>query len=141
MTTSCNTNNANESSSLQRIFNTAWQKFIIEDSPPALEYSTEKKTYVCRYLTNDNRKCAIGLCIPEGHEAQKSKLYFSGLIREFKSLFPDLVNFSVSTLNSFQIDLHDSMVNFTTGKWAYTKVERIEKYLSVAKEYNLEVPS
>lgn len=144
MTTSCNTNNANESSSLQRIFNAAWQHFIVEDNPPAIIKQKDEDGEMeksCAYLTPEGNKCAVGLCIPDGHEAQTRNGYaFSDIVKHYPELFPDLVGVENGKLDLFQGDLHDTLVNFSTGKWRFAKEGRKTRYLAVAKSYGLIVP-
>lgn len=42
--------------------------------------------YACRYLTADGRKCAVGLFIPDGHEAQG----YQGAAEDLLARFEDL---------------------------------------------------
>lgn len=127
---------------LQDIFNAAWQAFIIEDKQPATEGGA------CRYLTSDNRKCAVGLCIPDGHYLQNKQMSFSALLDYDRRSDPDILLFddqlyilndeSIDKLNNFQAKLHDHLcINDT---WTYDKEERKNIYKKVAKDYNLTIP-
>lgn len=124
----------NASSSLQKIFDKAWEHFIKNDNPPGID-----EDGACKYLTNNGRKCAIGLCIPDGHLAQDYDGIFYGVVKHFPELFPDLVNMKKDSLDEFQRRLHDQLIS-NSGNWAYTKEERKEYYLEIAKDYGLMVP-
>jgi hypothetical protein len=126
--------------SLQDIFNAAWQAFIVEDKPPAAD------EHGCNYLSKTGNKCAVGLCLPDGHSAQQCPGSFSILVERHPSLFDAQVK-SLSTLqlNDFQASLHDSLlgkydpVSGTRG-WAGKARVRAAIYRVVAKAYNLTIP-
>lgn len=40
----------------------------------------------CQYLTDDGKKCIIGLFLPEGHKGQQSQDNVLGLLKEFPEL-------------------------------------------------------
>lgn len=120
--------------SLQKIFNAAWNRFIVNDNPPSAT------VWGCKYLTPDGRKCAIGLCIPEGHEAQYYIGSFSNLLYNYSDLFPDLIDMDDEYLNEFQERLHDNLRCGTHG-WKFNKEEMKNEYLAVAEDYNLTIPS
>lgn len=122
------------SGSLQKIFNAAWQHFIVEDNPPCVNISTKR----CVYLNNDGNKCAVGLCIPDGHPAQEYDGSFNGLVSKYPDLFPDLQDYDGISLSRFQKSLHDCLHD--DGKWFFSKEQRKERYLAVAKDYGLTVP-
>ena len=127
--------------SLQRIFDAAWEHFIVNDEPPAMEKLQRfdaSTRYVCVYLSDEGRKCAVGLCIPDGHEGQKFDGPIGELMQAHPDLFPDLANMNKDVLDGFQASLHDFLT--MDGKWQDDVEERRRKYLSVAKEHNLEVP-
>lgn len=69
----------------QDIFDAAWQAFIVEDRPPGVTKDAAGYT-ACRYLTDDGRKCAVGLVIPDGHPAQKH----SGPFENIVTMYPEL---------------------------------------------------
>ena len=137
---------------LQDIFNAAWQRFIVEEAPPAAdnlceEYGEDDPHYVCKYLTKDGRKCAVGLCIPDGHPVQKMSSNFGALLDRDDKPAAGIFDESVYTLShserhNFQRDLHDGMLDATTGQWheAFPIQKRREEYIKVAAKYNLNIP-
>ena len=123
---------------LQHIFNLAVTEFLVNDAPPAVENGT------CKYITSDGRKCAVGLALPDKHQAQASYQRFNTLVRGYPELFDKSVHglsagggFDVP-LNDFQVSLHDSLQH--NGKWCFTKERRVQKYKEVAKKFNLKLP-
>lgn len=122
--------------SLQDIFDAAWQKFIVEDAPPAVSAQG-----CCSYLTEDGRKCAVGLCIPDGHKAQTIKdIGFSGLVHPFPELWADdVMGLTFTALDIFQNSLHDAHTNYT-GDWTSSKENREQAYRKVAQDYGLTIP-
>lgn len=125
---------------LQMIFDLAWQKFIVEGAEPAADSSG-----MCAYLTADGRKCAVGLALPEGHDAQDSGKGFRGLVDEYSELFdPELVKIARDwdeewSLGAFQNRLHDVLQKY--GKWTGSVSHRADMYRGVAKDFGLTVPS
>lgn len=135
---------------LQKIFDTAWQAFIIERKPPAQEYCGDG-IWRCRYKTSDGRKCAIGLVIPDGHPYQAEDTDFARLLFFEKHnvfnrprIFDDkliemLDNPRLSAeVCHLQSELHDSLIN--RGVWRYDKEIMKEMYREVAQVWNLTVP-
>lgn len=122
-----------ESSTLQKIFNKAWQHFIVENNLPAV-----REDDICQYLTIEGRKCAIGLCIPDGHPAQNYGGSFGGLVNKYPDLFPGLVDMDEDYVNEFQKRLHDDLQ--ADGEWLFSKEEMKNEYLAVAKDYRLTIP-
>jgi len=127
-----------EKITLQKIFDLAWEHFIVGDGKPAVEDGN------CRYLTSDGRKCAIGLSLPDGHESQSHQLFFDDLVKQFPKLFKlgNKIDFSnpKTSLNKFQYRLHDSLINAETFEWSYSKEFRMGIYIKVANDYGLKVP-
>ena len=125
---------------LQQIFNAAWEEFIVKDNPPAIEYDKDIESYVCRYLTKDGKKCAVGLCLPDGLntkcETFDDELTLIGLIDKY----PQLFEFKDHQVPDFQERLHDDLVDKQTGKWKYSKEVRKQEYVRIAKKYGLEIP-
>lgn len=125
---------------LQQIFDAAWEEFIVKDNPPAVEYDEEVESYTCKYLTKDGRKCAVGLCLPEGLDTKNDfpndELTLVGLIDKY----PQLFEFKDYQALDFQGELHDDLVNKQTGEWKYPKEARKEEYVRIAKKYGLEIP-
>lgn len=133
---------------LQAIFNAAWAHFIVGDGKPAYF------AHACRYLDNNGNKCAVGLCIPDGHEAQSLEGDFQELVENYPELFDDRIlaiyketktkhcayNTDLS-LQNFQYSLHDGLINRNTEQWAFSKERMRDEYLDVAKRYNLTVPA
>lgn len=122
---------------VQMIFDAAWQKFIIEEAPPALAKNDDGFGYKCRYLTSDGKKCAVGLCIPNGHPLQQSDRCLS-LLRQTN---PDLFKLTATEADSIQDALHDDLVCTTKGEWNYSLQSRKEKYIQVAERFNLTIPA
>lgn len=131
----------------QDIFNAAWQAFIIEGKPPAVEPSpTRRHQYVCRYQTPRGHRCAIGLVIPDDHPALTCLGPFSDVVNGYPELWDEaLINNDPPgphyiDLNDFQAGLHDNLVDFATGEWKATPEERRTQYEAVAAAYNLTIP-
>lgn len=114
---------------LQRIFDLAWQKFVVEKAPPARGPNTNG---FCQYLTPDGRKCAVGLALPDGHPAQKSGDSLYTLIHEYPELFDISENGG-----GIQSALHDDLSN-RYGEWVVEDLE--SRYRGVAGQYGLTVP-
>jgi hypothetical protein len=124
----------------QMIFNAAWQRFIIEQAPPAVHKPIPSEgysnRYLCSYLTEDGKKCAVGLCIPDGHPIQQCNTALFYLIAgQYNHLF----NLKESE-NTLQFELHDSLVNSNTGEWTHSLLYRKQAYIEVAKKFSLKVP-
>ena len=129
--------------SLQRIFDAAWEHFIINKSPPAVSEDVLRDGslfYTCQYRTKDGLKCAVGLCIPDGHPVQVENSCLPDLVVKYPDLFPDLVDDDPDELEKFQAQLHDDLTNRKSGKWICMPEEMREHYLLIADEYNLKVP-
>lgn len=127
--------------SLQTIIDTAWQEFVVEDKPPAV--SQQDDYYGCEYLTDAGRRCAVGLCIPSGHELfEDQEKSFGDVVEHFPDLFVDDLESDVGRLklDKFQSLLHDNMIVRETGEWGQSNEERAARYLEVAKEYRLLPP-
>jgi hypothetical protein len=126
----------------QMIFNAAWQRFIIEEAPPAVRQrlpyeSNAYSNYLCSYLTENGRKCAVGLCLPDGHIIQQSNKSLPYLcVGEFHKLF----NLSSGEQNTLQSSLHDDLIHKGTGQWLDPLEVRKEKYINIAKFFNLTIP-
>ena len=127
-----------EKISLQKIFNLAWEHFIVRDEPPAVYNGA------CMYLTRDGRKCAVGLALPEGHMMQNLRVPFGTMVEMYPEMFDeDVRSTSARNLSLFQFRLHDHMAfrgGVTEVAWVRTLDERKEAYLAVAKDYGLTVP-
>lgn len=126
---------------LQEIFNRAWETFIVNDGKPStVKVLNEVK---CRYMTEDGRKCAVGLVLPDGHPAQHSLQDFPGIVRDFPEIFaPEIRGIAFQSpgrLERFQQCLHDHLVN-AVGNWLYTKDEMKRRYRTIATDYELTIP-
>jgi hypothetical protein len=132
---------------LQAVFSAAWQAFIVEGKDPAFNTNINN----CVYLDNNGNKCAVGLCIPDGHPAQKCIRSVSFLMKHYPDLFNENVKtnkinvfgfdyFEGDSLVTAQRSLHDALVN-NSAEWNFTLDERKKHYLAFAKEFNLEVPN
>lgn len=126
---------------LQDILDNAWQTFIVEDKPPSFGEDTCGVSG-CMYLNDSGGRCAVGLCIPEGHELfedQEKSLYV--VVKDYPELFPEgLKELGEEYLNMFQSGLHDSLVDSIDGAWIFSNKDRAIKYIQIAKEYKLLPP-
>lgn len=120
----------------QRVFDAAWQAFIVEDKPPAIGANGR-----CAYLTEGGSKCAIGLCIPDGHPAQMASIYADGvsaLRRNYPGLFPDDEE-TLGRLVALQYALHDGLTA-NGRRWRLGKTERERGYRAAADNFGLTIP-
>ena len=62
----------------------------------------------CFYLMEDGRKCAIGLFIPDNHEAQKYRWGIRELLRTYPSLLKHMPSKDLDFLEDFQ-NWHDNL--------------------------------
>lgn len=119
---------------LQKIFDLAWDHFIVGDGKPAVD-----RIRGCCYRTDQGHKCAVGLALPDGHESQNCVGSMPWLVNDYPELFDSsVVNSKAAYLEHFQARLHDDLI--VLGDWQYDKAIRREKYLEVAKDYGLTVP-
>lgn len=122
---------------LQKIFDLAWEHFIVGDGEPGYSEHTG-----CTYKTPDGRKCAVGLALPENPDGYEYEGSFRTLVLDYPELFDDSVlKRPRDSLNAFQSGLHDDLVDKTTGEWRFNKEEMKAKYLAVAESFGLTVPS
>ena len=120
---------------LQRIFDAAWQAFVVEKRPPAYDTAAS----VCCYLTEDGRKCAVGLVLPEGHPAQRQEATLGLLVERYPELFdPQLCSLPPGDLIRFQQLLHDDLIDFDTGEWGVHDLRG--HYARAAQQYGLTIP-
>ena len=127
----------------QKIFDLAWQKFIVEDSPPAVSYDESEQSYFCRYKTEDGRCCAVGLALPDDFDFKnQNENPFWLIVKSNKELFAEeIINCRDSdVLLNFQFGLHDALVNDETGEWYDNLEVRKMRYLQIAEQFNLIVP-
>lgn len=119
----------------QAVFNAAWAHFVLADNGPAISGKT------CRYLTSDGKKCAVGLCIPDGHPAQTLLTDARALSLKYPNLFGDYSGWN--KWYAFQLELHDKWVDPDTLNWreiANTQEKRMVIYKEIAQRYNLTIP-
>lgn len=123
---------------LQKIFDLAWNHFIVGDGQPAFDENTG-----CSYETSDGRKCAVGLALPTPASGEDGYYgTFECVVAAYPHLFDQEINaMKANALNLFQVRLHDGLIDSNTGEWRYTKEERQGRYLQVAKDFNLTVPN
>lgn len=62
----------------------------------------------CQYLTEDGKKCAIGLFIPDGHRAQQCFENVLGILRKYPNLEDHMPFTNLSMLSQFQLK-HDAL--------------------------------
>lgn len=124
-----------KSISLQDILDAAWQAFIVERQPPGYD----KEASMCMYLTDDGRKCAVGLVLPDGHPAQQQLDSLGELVGTYPELFDrQLWHMGTYRLDSFQRLLHDDMIDHDTGTWKDQDLRK--RYVYAAEEYGLTLP-
>lgn len=127
---------------LQHIFNLAWQAFIVEGKPPAVTGND------CEYETEDGRRCAIGLALPDvlthphtGEPVPRRGVTgsFGTIVRRYPQYFDQSIRAAIpTTLIDFQGRLHDSLQ--LDGHWTQSLAQRKKAYRNIAKDYGLTVP-
>ena len=125
----------------QMIFDAAWQKFVVEGAEPAVEFCEIEEIYSCCYYTEDGRKCAVGLVLPETIAKSLDKNVSLGNIlhnmgggeHDYRYLF----DYDVS--GNLQNKLHDGLINKKTGQWD-KRFDIREEYTKVAQKYKLTIP-
>lgn len=131
-----------EKITLQKIFDLAWEHFIVGDGKPAYDGWTG-----CSYETRDGRKCAVGLALPPHPEDPEGEdCEYEGSFGSVASKYPELfderiLRLSYNRLVEFQVSLHDRFVDSTNGEWNCPKEDRKASYLRVAEEFGLIVPN
>lgn len=124
---------------LQTLVDKAYQQFVIQDNPPATYM--ENSRYFCCYLTEDGRKCAVGLSLPQDHEAQTSRKTFSEIVSEYPTLFSSSIRkMRATSLDNIQAKLHDELIDNFTGKWKCNQKERKQLYLKIYQKFKLKLP-
>ena len=138
---------------LKDIILAGYQKFVIENSDPAVEYNYLAERYECKYLTKNGAKCTFGLLLPDGHESQRGECNVSDLIKEYPNLWADdvlaIYNHDMGKnsypyklhIDQLQKTLHDDMVDASTGKWKVDQDGRRKVYQNIAVQYGIELPS
>lgn len=123
-----------EKITLQKIFDLAWEHFIVGDGQPAFDGNSG-----CSYKTKDGRKCAVGLALPTYEEYEGS---FGALVDTCPRLFDQsVIQIPYHELNEFQMGLHDRLIDSCSGEWNCSKEARKDSYLRVADRFGLTVPS
>lgn len=84
--------------------------------------AVDKESETCVYLTGNGNKCAVGMFIPSGHEAQ----HLEGTVRALFDAYPDLfykmpLNFEGMGMLQF---IHDS--TYENGKLGNAKRAMID---------------
>ena len=126
-----------ENITLQKIFDLAWEHFIVGDGEPALD-----ECLSCCYLTRNGSRCAVGLALPDAHESLSFETSFGNLVTSFPDLFDkSVLDMDYHKLCAFQNMLHDRLVDVRTRGWKDSKDVRKAEYIEVAEAYNLTVPS
>ena len=128
-----------EKITLQKIFDLAWEHFIVGDGEPAFD-----ECGGCSYETLDGRKCAVGLALPPHPEGEdcEYEYSFSQVVEKLPQLFDSSVlQITYDKLCHFQNMLHDRLINSNTGEWDCPKEDMIASYQEVAEEFGLTVPS
>lgn len=112
----------------QEIFDRAAEHLIKQNA-----VAMDDGNFICAYLNSKGQKCAIGIFIPDGHEAQLARKTVYNLLLEY----PDLQNIlgPVTDNRRYQFltdlqQLHDNY-RFNNQSWFSTLT-------SFANRYNLE---
>jgi len=128
-----------EKITLQKIFDLAWEHFIVGDGEPAWDEAGG-----CSYKTPDGRKCAVGLALPP-HPDGEDCTYdgsFGVVAKGHPQLFDtSVLEISLISLAHFQIMLHDGLIDSCSGEWNCSKEHRKASYVEAAWEFHLTVPS
>jgi hypothetical protein len=93
-------------------------------------------TGACKYLDKGTgNKCAVGLFIPDGHDAQNYYGDVFGLVYKYKNCgpreLPALIYYNTELLNKLQL-VHDDI-----GSWFGNTFTNVGHLKLVADEYNL----
>ena len=90
---------------------------------------------VCSYLTDSGIKCAVGIFIPEGHDAQKFEGDVFSLLFQYEK--DEVINWMYKhkdLLYKLQ-SIHD-----LTSLWDETKFIGIDSFKDVCKDFGLKFP-
>lgn len=119
---------------LQKIFDLAWEHFIVGDGEPAFDGNNG-----CLYKTGDGRKCAVGLALPTYETYEGS---FGALVDKYPNLFDQsVIQIPYHDLNEFQCYLHDRLIDSCSGEWNCSKEDRKANYLRTADRFGLTIPN
>lgn len=112
----------------QRVLDAAREAFVVNNGKPSYDNDGE----VCMYRSGKKR-CAVGLLIPDGHEAEN----LVGGVVELRSKYPSLFlnGKSIEKIAKLQIELHDDIQ--TAGRWDFNQRKRDAHYATVAKSLKL----
>lgn len=136
--------------SLQDIFNAAWNRFIVNNGPPA----ADKNGDCVYYDPSTKNRCAIGAAfnLNQIRELNKyadttgdssSALTAGQVVDKFPQWFDTGTmtdeDFALA-LNVLQYNLHDSLMSTKSSKWSATKVDRVKAYKQYAERYSLQIP-
>lgn len=61
---------------------------------------------ICAYLTHDGKKCAVGLFIPDGHDAQSHEGGYQDLMKNHSETLQTLMSMEDTGMTAFQ-SFHD----------------------------------
>lgn len=119
----------------QAIFNTVWNHFIAEGNPPSI--SAEGR---CRYRTEDGKKCAIGILIPDELYSEALEGSSAKGICDFADIRAALDvhdSTDINYLNQIQF-AHDGAAADHRAEFAqYVKVKMQE----IGKDFGLDIPT
>ena len=88
---------------------------------------------VCKYLTKDGKKCAVGIFIPDGHEAQMMEGIVKDLLHKYKDLL-DILPLNSNSLLLLQ-RYHDLNLNFRSLTLKKQKALLFKKIKLLAEVY------
>ena len=128
--------------SLQRIFNLAWQAFIVERRPPG------RGPEGCQYRTANGNRCAVGLAL---NDEQLDAVDDDSPLGRLVETHPEWFDHSVLALGnmatSFQYRLHDRLtLDYLTPNgnveyiWRCSAKEMERTYREAAYVYGLTIP-
>lgn len=130
-----------EKITLQKIFDAAWQAFIVEHRPPSVVYNSAQNRYVPVYVSGENSRCAIGLVLTDDCAIKFRNYNFHFLVERCPELFAeDVRTLSPSGFMEIQGGLHDHLYSPRIGKWVVPWDDRKLKYIELAIKFKLLVP-
>lgn len=144
----------NEKITLQRVFELAWEHYIVKNEPPGV-YEDRRGLYGCTYGPHGTNSCAFGLALKEsgaGDHVLSSQVCISEIMDDYPEFFDEedfRKKLDINGVDTMQSELHDSLVEtgrtmhdggVKPGNWLYPRKIRAAYYVALALKYNLELP-
>jgi len=118
---------------IQKIFNLAWQAFIIEGKPPSVGVGGS-----CLYRGPNGQKCVVGLLISDNE--YNSAFEGDSAAETLDRLGYQFSESEAEIIDCMQYDLHDGLVSRRDEEWLLSPEDMRERYIDFATEHDLEVP-